>query len=134
MATTVITNEEAATRNGKYVDVDGIRTYYEVTGTGEPVILLHGGLCAAETFDAQTTALAEHFRVYVPERYGHGRTPDIDGAITYENMAQHTIAFRARSASSRRTSSAGAMARSSAYSSRCAGRSWCASSCTSTNT
>ncbi len=93
MDTTVITNEEAATRNGNYIDVDGIRTYYEVTGTGEPVILLHGGLCAAETFDAQTTALGEHYRVYVPERYGHGRTPDINGAITYENMAQHTIAF-----------------------------------------
>ncbi|TML14919.1 MAG: alpha/beta hydrolase [Actinobacteria bacterium] len=93
MATTVITNEEAATRSGNYIDVDGVRTYYEVTGTGEPVILLHGGLCAAETFDAQTTALAEHYRVYVPERYGHGRTPDINGAITYENMAQHTIAF-----------------------------------------
>jgi pimeloyl-ACP methyl ester carboxylesterase len=37
--------------------------------------------------------LAEQYRVYVPERYGHGRTPDIEGAITYENMTQHTIAF-----------------------------------------
>ncbi len=91
MATT--TTHEAPTRNGDYVDVDGVRTYYEVTGTGEPVILLHGGLCPAETWDAQTAALAEQYRVYVPERYGHGRTPDIDGPITYENMAQHTIAF-----------------------------------------
>ena len=35
---------EAATRevhprNGNYVDVGGVQTYYEVTGTGEPVIL-----------------------------------------------------------------------------------------------
>jgi pimeloyl-ACP methyl ester carboxylesterase len=89
----VTTSEQAPTRNGDYVDVDGVRTYYEVTGTGDPLILLHGGLCPAETFDAQTQALSERYRVYVPERYGHGRTPDIDGTITYENMAQHTIGF-----------------------------------------
>jgi pimeloyl-ACP methyl ester carboxylesterase len=84
---------DTMTRNGEYVDVGGVRTYYEVTGDGEPLILLHGGLCTAETWDAQTAALAAQYRVYVPERFGHGRTADIDGPITYENMAQHTIAF-----------------------------------------
>jgi pimeloyl-ACP methyl ester carboxylesterase len=87
------TTQEAPPRNGHYIDVDGARTYYEVTGTGDALILLHGGLCPAETWDAQTATLSEQYRVYVPERYGHGRTPDIDGPITYENMAQHTIAF-----------------------------------------
>ena len=83
MATT--TTHEAPTRNGDYIDVDGVRTYCEVTGTGDPLILLHGGLCTAETFDAQTPALAEQYRVYVPERFGHGRTPDIEGAIRDAN-------------------------------------------------
>jgi pimeloyl-ACP methyl ester carboxylesterase len=87
------TTHEAPPRNGHYIDVGGVRTYYEVTGTGDRLILLHGGLCPAETWDAQTATLAEQYRVYVPERYGHGRTPDVDGPITYENMAQHTIAF-----------------------------------------
>ncbi len=87
------TTHEAPPRNGHYIDVGGARTYYEVTGTGDPLILLHGGLCPAETWDAQTAKLAEKYRVYVPERYGHGRTPDVDGPITYENMAQHTIAL-----------------------------------------
>src|SRR6476661_7081003 len=90
---TTTTTEPASTRNGNYVDVEGVRTYYEVTGTGEPLILLHGGLCPAETFDPLTPVLAERYRVYVPERFGNGRTPDIEGPITYENMAQHTIAF-----------------------------------------
>jgi pimeloyl-ACP methyl ester carboxylesterase len=31
--------------------------------------------------------------VYAPERRGHGRNPDVEGPITYENMAQDTIAF-----------------------------------------
>ncbi|MEP6661151.1 MAG: alpha/beta hydrolase [Acidimicrobiales bacterium] len=87
------TTHEAPPRNGHYVDVGGVRTYYEVTGTGDALILLHGGLCPAETWDAQTATLAQQYRVYVPERYGHGRTSDVDGPITYENMAQHTIAL-----------------------------------------
>src|SRR5438552_3446412 len=84
---------EAPPRNGTYIDVDGIRAYYEMTGSGEPLLLLHGGLAPAETFDPQVGPLAETYRVYVPERFGHGRTPDIDGPFTYEGMAQHTIAF-----------------------------------------
>jgi len=80
-------------RDGGHVEAGGLRTYYEVRGAGDPVILLHGGMCTAETFDAQADALATRYRVYVPERRGHGRTPDVAGPITYENMAGDTIAF-----------------------------------------
>jgi pimeloyl-ACP methyl ester carboxylesterase len=87
------TSEARATRNGDYVDAGRVHTYYEVNGSGDPLILLHGGMCTAETFDGQTPALAEHFRVYLPERRAHGRTADVPGPITYEIMAQDTIAF-----------------------------------------
>jgi pimeloyl-ACP methyl ester carboxylesterase len=82
---------EAAT--GSYVDLDGLRTYYEVHGSGDPVLLLHGGFVTAESWEAQTAALAGQYRVYVPERRGHGRTPDAPGPITYEIMARDTINF-----------------------------------------
>jgi pimeloyl-ACP methyl ester carboxylesterase len=84
---------QEATQVQDYVDVNGVHTYYEVQGQGDPVVMLHGGFCTVETFGAQTTALAEHYRVYLPERRGHGRTADVDGPITYENMAEDTIAF-----------------------------------------
>jgi pimeloyl-ACP methyl ester carboxylesterase len=87
------TTEDPTSHAGTYVDAGGVHTYYEVTGTGEPLVLLHGGLCTAETWGAQTPALAEHYRVYVPERRAHGRTPDVDGPITYDVMAKDTIAF-----------------------------------------
>jgi pimeloyl-ACP methyl ester carboxylesterase len=90
MSTTI---PEAPPRNGHHIDVDGLHTYYEVTGSGAPLLLLHGGLAPAETFDPQVPALAEHYAVHVPERAGHGRTPDVDGPLTYEAMAQHTISF-----------------------------------------
>ena len=47
------------TRGGAYLDAGGVHTYYEVRGAGDPVILLHGGMCTAETFDGQAPALAE---------------------------------------------------------------------------
>lgn len=78
---------------GGYLDVDGVATYHEVTGDGDPVVLLHGGLCTAETLDAQVAALAPHHRVHVPERYGHGRTRDVDGPLTYEGMARHLVRY-----------------------------------------
>ncbi len=87
------TSEARATRNGDYVDSGRVHTYYEVNGSGDPLILLHGGMCTAETFDGQAPVLAEHFRVYLPERRAHGRTADVPGPITYEIMAQDTIAF-----------------------------------------
>jgi pimeloyl-ACP methyl ester carboxylesterase len=80
-------------RNGGYVDTGGLRTYYEVSGEGEPLLLLHGGFCPVETFDGLTLRLAEACRVYLPERRGHGRTADVDGPITFENMAEDTVAF-----------------------------------------
>lgn len=85
--------EQDGTRAGEYVDAGGLRTYYEVRGTGEPVVMLHGGFCTIETWEAQTQALAERYRVVLPERRAHGRTPDVEGPITYANMAQDTIAF-----------------------------------------
>ena len=85
--------EHSSSRPGDRVDAGGLRTYYETYGDGEPLVLLPGGLCTAETFDGQSTTLGEHHRVYVVERRGQGRTPDVAGPITYENMADDTIAF-----------------------------------------
>ncbi|MFY9614762.1 MAG: alpha/beta hydrolase [Candidatus Dormiibacterota bacterium] len=76
-----------------HVDAGGVRTYYEAEGSGEPILMLHGGLCAIETFGGLRAQLAQNYRVYLPERRGTGRTPDVDGAYHYEAMAQDTIAF-----------------------------------------
>ncbi|KMS77328.1 hypothetical protein ACM01_01490 [Streptomyces viridochromogenes] len=78
---------------GSYVTVRGLRTYYEEAGTGEPLLLLHGGGVTAESWSQQIAALAEHYRVLVPERRGHGRTQDLAGPVTYPDMAEDTAAF-----------------------------------------
>src|SRR6266511_52198 len=76
-----------------YADLGGVRTWYDERGEGEPLLLLHGGSADARFFDRNVDALADRFHVFLPERRGHGHTPDVDGPITYELMAQDTIAF-----------------------------------------
>jgi pimeloyl-ACP methyl ester carboxylesterase len=78
---------------GEYVNAGGLRTYYEVYGEGAPLVLLHGGLATTESWAMQAPTLAQRYRVYVPDRRGHGRTPDVAGPITYEVMAADTAAF-----------------------------------------
>ncbi|MGZ6343555.1 MAG: alpha/beta fold hydrolase [Candidatus Limnocylindrales bacterium] len=78
---------------GGYVDAGGVHTYYEVQGSGEPLILLHGGFATIETWQGQAPVFAERYRVYLPERRGHGRTPDVAGPMGYAIMARDTIAF-----------------------------------------
>ena len=78
---------------GEYVELDGLRTWFDVEGEGDPVVLLHGGMCTGDTWASQLPALTPTYRVYVPERRGHGHTPDVEGPITYADMAVDTIAF-----------------------------------------
>lgn len=77
---------------GAYVNSGGLRTYYEIHGTeGDPVFLLHGGGVGGTTWHGQTATLAQRFRVHVPDRRGHGRTPDAAGPYSYEVMAEDTL-------------------------------------------
>lgn len=76
-----------------YVDLDGTTTYYEQHGSGEPVLLLHGGFCSIETWESQIGALAATYLVHAPERSGQGRTADRPGPMTYQSMVDDTIAY-----------------------------------------
>jgi pimeloyl-ACP methyl ester carboxylesterase len=78
---------------GEYVELPGVRTWYEVEGQGEPVVLLHGGFCTNETWGPQRADFAADYRTFLPERRAHGHTPDVEGPLSYHDMAQDTIDF-----------------------------------------
>jgi pimeloyl-ACP methyl ester carboxylesterase len=80
---------------GEYVELPGVRTWYEVEGHGEPVVLLHGGLCTNEIWGQQRADFAANHRTFLPERRAHGHTPDVEGPLSYHDMAQDTIDFLA---------------------------------------
>ena len=75
------------------VRVNGMQMYYEVSGTGDPLIVLHGAYMNIETMGPIIPKLAETHRVYALELQGHGRTTDIDRKITYQNLADDVAAF-----------------------------------------
>lgn len=75
------------TTEGNYVTVNEVNYYYEVHGTGQPLILLHGGLATIDMIFAQLIPpLAESRQVIAVELQGHGHTADIDRAFSYEQM------------------------------------------------
>ena len=78
---------------GKTVEVNGMDLYYEVSGTGDPIVVLHGAYMNIPTMGGIIPALAESHTVYAIEFQGHGRTEDIDRPITYPNLASGVAAF-----------------------------------------
>jgi pimeloyl-ACP methyl ester carboxylesterase len=78
---------------GEYVELPGVRTWYEVEGQGDPLLLLHGGFCTNETWGPQRADFAAEHRVFLPERRAHGHTPDVEGPLSYNDMADDTIEF-----------------------------------------
>lgn len=78
---------------GNRVEVNGMSMYYEVSGEGNPLIVLHGAYMTIPSMGAIIPKLAESHRVYAVELQGHGRTNDIDRPITYPNLADDVAAF-----------------------------------------
>src|SRR5436309_14953891 len=72
---------------GNYASVNGINLYYEIHGTGKPLIMLHGGFGTFEMFSALSPALALDHQVIGVDLYGHGRTALTDRPIRFEHMA-----------------------------------------------
>src|SRR5687767_9784973 len=75
------------------VEVNGMQMYYEVSGTGDPLVVLHGAYMNIPSMGAIIPRLAKTHKLYALELQGHGRTTDIERPITYPNMADDVAAF-----------------------------------------
>lgn len=77
------------------VELDGTTLYYEVDGTGPPMMVLHGGLGLDHHIYRRTLApLAEHFQLIFPDQRGNGRstTNDLE-SITMPQLADDALAL-----------------------------------------
>jgi pimeloyl-ACP methyl ester carboxylesterase len=70
-----------------------MKMYYEVSGKGDPLIVLHGAYMNIISMGEIIPKLARTHKVYALEFQGHGRTTDIDRPITYPNLADDVAAF-----------------------------------------
>ena len=74
---------------GKYATVNGLEMYYEIHGTGKPLVVLHGAFGWATDYPT----LSKNRQVIAVELQGHGHTADIDRPLTFEQMADDTAAL-----------------------------------------
>src|SRR3954465_7289464 len=65
-----------------YAEINGIRLYHEMYGSGEPLVLIHGGLTTIGEMQGWVQPLAETRQVIAVEMQGHGRTADTDRPFT----------------------------------------------------
>lgn len=76
-----------------YLEVNSVELYYEITGDGEPLLLLHGGLGGSDYFAKIIPPLSESFKIITFDRRGHGRSHDSGEPYTYAAFADEAAAF-----------------------------------------
>lgn len=81
-----------ATESG-YAKVNGIDMYYAVYGSGDPVLLIHGGLGHADIWASQVIELAKTHKVIVADSRGHGRSTRDAQPFGYDLMASDYLAL-----------------------------------------
>ena len=92
-ATLGLAQAQTAPSESGYAPVSGLNMYYEVSGKGEPLIVLHGAYMNIPSMGEIIPKLANTHKVYAIEFQGHGRTNDIDRPITYPNLAEDVAVF-----------------------------------------
>ena len=81
---------------GAFADINGLRIYYEIHGSGRPLVLLHGGVLTIDfMFGPMLPTLAAHRQVIALEFQGHGRTVDTGRAMSFDQLAEDVVALLA---------------------------------------
>ncbi len=72
--------------------VNAIQIHYEKSGSGQPLILLHGNGESNRIFDKAIPILSQHFTVYALDTRGHGKSGKVD-SYHYADMAEDVRCF-----------------------------------------
>ncbi len=92
MAVTGLSAQQTPTTG--YAPVNGLKMYYEVHGSGEPVVLLHGGfMTITNNWEGWISELSKTRKIIAVEMQGHGRTADIPREPSGENLADDVAAL-----------------------------------------
>ena len=76
-----------------YAPVNGLNMYYEIHGSGRPIMVLHGAFMTIELMAKLIAALARTRQVIAVEMQAHGHTADIDRPLRYEALADDAAAL-----------------------------------------
>jgi pimeloyl-ACP methyl ester carboxylesterase len=77
-----------------YAPVNGINMYYEINGTGKPLVLIHGGGSTIQTtFSKVLPLFAKHHKVIAVELQAHGHTSDRNAPESFDQDAEDVAAL-----------------------------------------
>ena len=77
-----------------YAPVNGLKMYYEIHGSGEPLVLLHGSfMTISNNWSGWIGELSKTRKIIAVEMQGHGRTADINRDFSYQNLADDIAAM-----------------------------------------
>ena len=79
--------EVSQNANGKYADLNGLKMYYEIHGSGKPLVLIHGSFGTTAGWSTVLPTLEKNRQVIAVELQGHGHTADRDTPFSMEQMA-----------------------------------------------
>jgi pimeloyl-ACP methyl ester carboxylesterase len=86
-------NEIRKNGKGNYALVNGLEMYYEIHGSGQPLVVLPGSFWTIEAMGELVPQLAATRRVIAVELQGHGHTADIERSLRYEWLADDIAAL-----------------------------------------
>ena len=84
---------QSAAVAGQKFQHDGLELYYEVSGSGEPLLLIHGNGGSSGDFKAQVAHFAKNYEVIAMDSRDQGRSGDSSAKITYEKMTEDQAAL-----------------------------------------
>jgi pimeloyl-ACP methyl ester carboxylesterase len=83
---TNLTSTASTPDKSGHLEINGVNYYYEIRGTGAPLLLLHGGLGIIEMFEPILPILGAGRQIIGVDLHGHGRTPLGERPISLEAM------------------------------------------------
>jgi pimeloyl-ACP methyl ester carboxylesterase len=83
----------APTPAGRTEMLNGVRLYFEVHGTGEPLILLHGFGGCSQDWSVLTAGWSKDFQLIIPDMRGHGRSSNPAKIFRHQDSAMDVLAL-----------------------------------------
>jgi pimeloyl-ACP methyl ester carboxylesterase len=78
---------------GRIEILNGVELYFEVHGSGEPLLLLHGFSGCSQDWSALTADWSSHFQLIIPDMRGHGRSSQLSKPFRHDEAAADLLAL-----------------------------------------
>ncbi|WP_162339971.1 alpha/beta fold hydrolase [Cyclobacterium salsum] len=84
----LIVSTQVFSQEGKFVEINGVKLYYEIHGQGEPLVLLHGGTQTHDMWTLWLKDLSQNYKVITVDMRGHGQSTNPTNNFSFREIAQ----------------------------------------------